>query len=417
MSYVRDRPELLLGVFIMMVTVFVYQFTLDRFDLGSRRQKFVMSGLFAAAEMLIMAFPFYVNRGVFIDLRDVPIVLGTMYGGPYVGGFVTIVFAVDRVLHGGIGIPVALVAVLSGYIVSMAIRQKFMRSPRLIKIILAMGILTAPATVAFTMDHFVMHYSQHAIDIILASYIVRSITLAMTTFSMEILSENVRIRDEVRRAEKFQLVGELAASVAHEIRNPMTVVKGFLQLLIESRQLEDTDRTYVDIAQNELGRAETIISEYLAFAKPQINTMKPLDICAAVHRVIEVLHPYSRMRSVEITHDLNERAMVRGDSERFLQCLLNMVKNGIESMPSGGPLYVQVTKIQNKAVIEIVDRGIGMDQWEVQRLGTPFYSTKTIGTGLGLMSCYRTIHGMGGQIEVGSRKGKGTTFRIFLPTI
>ena len=417
MSYVRDSSQLLLGVFIMMVTVFVYQFILDRFDLDPRRQKFVMGGLFAVAQVLNMAFPFYSNHGVFMDFRDVPIVLGTLYGGPYVGGFVTVVFAVGRAARGGIGIPVALVAVLSGFIVSIALRQKFMRSPRLVKIALAMGILIAPATVALTICIFVMHYSQQIIDVILASYVVRAITLAMTTFSMEILLENVRIRDEVRRAEKFQLVGELAASVAHEIRNPMTVVRGFLQLLAESRRLEDTDRTYVDIAQTELGRAETIISEYLAFAKPQTDTMKPLDICAAVHRVIEVLHPYATMRSVEITHDLNERAMVRGDHERFMQCLLNVVKNGIESMPGGGPLYVQVTKIQDKAVIEIVDRGIGMDQWEVQRLGIPFYSTKSFGTGLGLTSCYRTIHSMGGQIDVESRKGKGTTFRILLATI
>lgn len=400
----------------MMFAVFVYQFIMDRFDLTRRRQKIVMAGLFGMAEIMTMTFPFNVTTGVFVDLRDVPVVLSTLYGGPGVGGFVVIAFAVNRLLRGGGGMLSAFISVPALFLTAVLIRSWYKRSPRLTKIVAVMAIVSVPAVTVLLMSHFVVHYSRHTLVTILQSFFMRSLTLAMTAYSMEMLLENARIRNQVHRSEKLHVVGELAASVAHEIRNPLTVIKGFVQLISETQRLDDKGRMYIAVVADEADRAESIIVDYLTFAKPQ-PTSQVFDLSTVITHVVDILRPFSTMQSVTLSCEFMQSLMVRGDSDKFMQSIINIVKNGIESMPGGGVLQIHVKQVKSSVLVEIVDQGTGMDDSALRRLGTPFYSTKTSGTGLGLMMTYHTMQVMGGDVHVESYKGKGTKFRIILPMV
>jgi two-component system, sporulation sensor kinase B len=233
---------------------------------------------------------------------------------------------------------------------------------------------------------------------------------------MDQILQRTKIQRELQRAEKMNAIGQLAASVAHEIRNPMTVVKGFLQIFLAKEQMSEEERMYIKLMIDELNRAETIINDYLSLARPDMERIERVDAGLLASNVFDLMNSYALMsKNIVFEYDFPEDVFIKGNTSELKQVLINILKNGIEAMKDGGTLSLYVYKTEEYGVFEINDTGIGMSSDELDRLGTAFYSLKEKGTGIGLMVCYQIIDRMKGIIEVQSEKGKGTTFKIFVP--
>lgn len=233
---------------------------------------------------------------------------------------------------------------------------------------------------------------------------------------MENIIQKSKLQKELQRAEKMNAIGQLAASVAHEIRNPMTVVKGFLQIFLSKDELSKEEHMYIKLMLEELNRAENIINDYLSLAKPDIEHIEKVDARELGNKVMDLMNSYAMMsKSIDMKMVASESVFLKGNASELKQVLINILKNGIEAMKDGGTLNLRIYKEESFGVFEIEDTGIGMTQEELDRLGTAFYSLKEKGTGMGLMVCYQIIERMRGMIEVRSEKGTGTLFKIKVP--
>ncbi|MBX9970631.1 ATP-binding protein [Priestia aryabhattai] len=234
---------------------------------------------------------------------------------------------------------------------------------------------------------------------------------------LEVIMEKTRMQKELQRAEKMNAIGQLAASVAHEIRNPMTVVKGFLQLFQDNTKLSNTELSYIHLMINEMDRAEAIIHDYLSLAKPDVHQHRFINCLESITSLVDLLSSYALLtNNILIELDAKEEVYVRGSRNELNQVLLNIMKNGIEAMRAGGTLRVGLYKREGHVHIQIKDTGIGMTSEQVNRLGTAFYSLKEKGTGIGLMVSYQLVEQMNGRIEVESIPGKGSTFTLIFPS-
>ncbi|WP_257958675.1 sensor histidine kinase [Bacillus sp. V3-13] len=233
---------------------------------------------------------------------------------------------------------------------------------------------------------------------------------------MENIFQKTKFMQELQRAEKMNAIGQLAASVAHEIRNPMTVVKGFLQIFLAKESMSDEERMYIKLMIEEMNRAETIINDYLSLAKPDLKQIEQVDGAELAGKVVDLMNSYAMMsKNIDVITHINGPIMMRGNKSELNQVLINIIKNGIEAMKDGGKLTLTVKEEGDYGVFIISDTGIGMSEEALKRLGTAFYSLKEKGTGIGLMVCYQIIERMKGKIEVESKEGEGTTFRIYVP--
>jgi len=224
-------------------------------------------------------------------------------------------------------------------------------------------------------------------------------------------------QQEAVRAEKLALVGQLAAGMAHEIRNPLTAIKGFLQML----QGEETDpkkQRYQDIMMSEIERIEEIITETLLLAKPQKQKVDEFTLDSLVRQVLPVISAEATMRNIVLNVDISpEPLLISGDPNHTKQALLNIIKNAIEASEDGGTVTVEAFGKGNSAFIQVTDKGSGIDPKDMEKVGTPFFTTKEAGTGLGLTVTHRIVESMGGKLEFSSRPGQGTIVTISFPLI
>lgn len=229
-------------------------------------------------------------------------------------------------------------------------------------------------------------------------------------------TEKKRTEELARKSEKLEIVSHLAASISHEVRNPLTVTKGFMQMFYEDLT-EDSKKRLWDIAIQEIDRAAEIINDYLMFAKPAIENKEMINIWHELQHAVTIVTPLANMNTVQIHSPLrkDENCFVLGDRQKLQQCLINILKNGIEAMPNGGELQVRLHHLHSDLQIDIHDFGKGMTQEQINRLGEPYFTTKEKGTGLGMMVSFSIIKGMNGNIDVTSDPQKGTCFSIKLP--
>ncbi|MCD8511808.1 MAG: PAS domain S-box protein [Bacillus sp. (in: Bacteria)] len=228
------------------------------------------------------------------------------------------------------------------------------------------------------------------------------------------ISEAKAAEEVLRNSEKLTIAGQLAAGIAHEIRNPMTAIKGFIQLL--NKEFPHR-KNYFEIIIDEISRIELIISELLFLAKPQEIKYERTDIHNLLDDVILLLETQAILNNVEIKLDLklSEKEVI-GERNQLKQVCINFMKNSIEAMPNGGQLTIKTIENENKgAVIQFCDNGHGIPSSVLKRLGEPFFTTKEKGTGLGFMISKRIIEAHGGSLQVYNGKSGGATIEIFLP--
>ncbi len=230
------------------------------------------------------------------------------------------------------------------------------------------------------------------------------------------VTERNKMNQWLQRSEKLSMVGQLAAAVAHEIRNPLTSVKGFMQLFKETKTYSDS---YTDIVFEELDRVETIINEFLTLAKPKVDIhFERTSLVKLIKQVVTLLETQAQLNNHQIICDIDPGI---GDIEcepgLLKQVLINVIKNGLESLDAKGTVSVTAKQADDNMVeIKVKDNGSGIPEDRLKHLGEPFYSTKEKGTGLGLMTSYKNIELHKGSLQIESEIDEGTEVTILLPT-
>jgi len=217
-------------------------------------------------------------------------------------------------------------------------------------------------------------------------------------------------REKLFQLEKDRMVGQLAASVSHEIRNPLTTTRGFLQMMERMEFSEEDRRRYIALALSGIDQANAIITDYLNYAKPSGDQRVLLDVCEELSSVTRFITPMAHEARIDVHLQFHAAGPVyiRAESKKLRQCLMNLIKNAIESMPEGGKLTIKTKQVDGKVHITICDTGVGMSKAQIHSLGVPFKTTKQHGTGLGLVVVLGLVKTMGGSIKFTSQLGKGT---------
>ncbi|MBT2734167.1 PAS domain S-box protein [Bacillus sp. ISL-7] len=229
------------------------------------------------------------------------------------------------------------------------------------------------------------------------------------------ITERKKTEEVLHRQDKLAAVGQLAAGVAHEIRNPLTSMKGYAEFL----QLDEKDperMEFLSIILDEIERVNTIVEDFMVLAKPKAVELEEKNVVPVIKNVVSLLEFEARKKNVRLTFDCNhEIIQIKCDENRLKQVFLNFIKNGIEAMPNGGELNVKTIIHDNNVQISIQDTGVGISKEKLKKLGEPFYTTKKNGNGLGLMVSFKIIESHNGKVFVESEPNKGTTFNILLP--
>lgn len=225
------------------------------------------------------------------------------------------------------------------------------------------------------------------------------------------VTELSQLRNEVGRMERLSLVGQMAASITHEIRNPMAVIRGFVQLIQE--RSPQSQHQYFRIIMGELDRANMIISDFLSLAQNRELNMEPSSLNETINDLIPLIVADANLRGQSVEVDLcGELPPIMLNDREIKQMLLNLARNGMEAMDEKGVLRISTHCEKGAVSIRIADEGVGISQEQMKQLFEPFYTTKTRGTGLGLPLCLSIAERHGGRIEVESVEGKGTTFIV-----
>ncbi|MFC0471364.1 ATP-binding protein [Halalkalibacter kiskunsagensis] len=404
----------LFALLVVLVPVFVY------YSFFYKRDRSIF-GLFCCVSIILsMTYPLELATGHIYDLRTIPWLLTFLYGGLNMGLAATALIFVYRLI---IGVDIGLLITIFTYLTSgisvvlflkkyqkVDLKQKLKISFFLTifnTVLVLMGIIYSPANFNLTvLPTFVAYFIlSHLVTILIVVYII------------ETLQEKEQNKSKLQQAEKIKIVGEIAASVAHEVRNPLTVVKGFIHIFKNEKNITRDQIVSLELMDSELQRAEKIIHDYLSLAKSKPTDLEKLDMIEIVKNVVGVMESYALLNGVNIVTNLQDSHYITANRSELSQVFLNIIKNGIESIENKGSLTISARKLGNYVEVNITDNGKGMSDEEIKRLGSPFYTTKDQGTGLGTMVCYKIIDSLKGEIKVNSTINEGTTFSVILPLV
>jgi signal transduction histidine kinase len=226
------------------------------------------------------------------------------------------------------------------------------------------------------------------------------------------------MEEQVRNSEKLGIVGELAAGIAHEVRNPLTTLKGFLQLL--NSDLDEHKKTFIQLMLSEVERIEMITDEFMSVARPHVHNYSMEDALEIMNHVYKFLQPQALLKGVQMSLDADENLpSLYCEKNQLKQVFINIVKNSIEAMPQeGGQIHIRVSQRDNEAIIyEFTDNGVGIPEEFISKIGQPFFTSKAGGNGLGLMMSKKIIDQHQGNMHIATKIGEGTTFTITLPIV
>ena len=225
------------------------------------------------------------------------------------------------------------------------------------------------------------------------------------------ITERKKLEQMASLFDRMNMVGSMAATVAHEIRNPMTTVRGYLQLMGRKREYQ-ADKEKFELMIEEIDRANSIIREYLSLSQEKAVCLKKCSL----NNIIEVLFPLiqadANSSKVYVNLNLTDTPNLLLDENEIRQLLLNLVRNSIEAMPAGGDMVIRTFLEESKIVLSISDQGSGIPSQVLEHLGTPFITTKDTGTGLGLPICYQIAHRHNANIKIDTND-EGTTFFVY----
>lgn len=404
---------LLLDVLFVLVPTFIYGIFYDRM-----RQTPLLYGFLLGLSAMVCLATSVRDAGLYWDLRYVPLVIAFLFCGRKAGLLVMICILAIRTYIGADEMVAGCISILlassvpwiaGGGIGALPYRERMTKALMIGSwpLVTSLAVLGVYSTI----------YGPERLgwpDLLQMLFfgVAYLVALGLSVMLNEAILEREMMKIELQRGEKLQVVGELAASIAHEIRNPLTVVKGFLQLSLERKE---AGIAHIPIMLEELGRAEMIINDYLSVSRPKFEKIEAFDLGLLISNILVLLDPLANKDGILVEMQLEEGLSLRSDKARLQQALLNLIKNAIEATNAGGKVKVVLKAGPGEAHITISDTGRGMTEQELNRLGTLFYSTKEKGTGLGTSVSIRIIEAMRGHISFKSKLGAGTQISIVLP--
>ncbi|PGK47122.1 sporulation kinase [Bacillus anthracis] len=420
MELIRD---LMIQIAIIILPLFLYEaIRLNRYqEMPPKPNRYFIMFLSSITLVLSMTYSICFGDVCGYNFHLIPIVSGFLYGG-IVGVIPAVIFvAYEWALKGVSLLPV--IEVIFLLIVPLFLSKKWSLFSRDKKLILAFMISSLYVLVSLVigminvlLETGFTPYISHLYSGYIFASLIMVMTMVFQVYLTEYLNENAILRTEMQKSEKLNIVSELAASVAHEVRNPLTVVRGFIQLLESTEDVKNKD--YMRLVLAELDRAEQIISDYLNLARPQIEKKEHICLSAQLIEMTTLMSSFAAMQGVYLQVEISESLYTIGDKTKLKQAIMNVVKNGIEAI-QGNKGYLKVTAMQKDEtiVIRVKDSGVGMTKEQLARLGQPYYSLKEKGTGLGLMVTFSILQAHNGTLEYKSESGKGTEAIIILPAV
>lgn len=234
------------------------------------------------------------------------------------------------------------------------------------------------------------------------------------------LAEKKKTENQLAKAERLAAVGRLAADVAHEINNPLAIMKNYVYIISKRKMPnDDPNQHYLGIIDGEIDRIARIIRSFNEFYKgTQVVSFEQIDMILPLHEVIDFCKVGMEGKGISIEEKLANTATVMADKDKLKQVFLNLIKNAAEAMPNGGKVTLETIREGGDIALSVTDTGMGIKKEDLARIFDPFFSTKGVkGTGLGLSVSYGIIKNMNGNIEAESEEGKGSTFKVTLPVV
>ena len=229
-------------------------------------------------------------------------------------------------------------------------------------------------------------------------------------------------QEKMFQAERLSSLGQLAAGLAHELKNPLTSIKMIFQAILDSSSHPEMTRKEAELILREVNKLDTILTQFLTFAKPPRLQLQPLELSRTVGDVLSLMKTALDQNRVEVLIEIPaDLPQIRGDHERIKQVLINLLLNSIQAMPQGGKVRISAQEVfenhQKEVLLRVEDSGKGIPEKDRERVFDPFFTTKEGGTGLGLSIVYSIIKEHHGRIDLQSQVGKGTVFAITFPQV
>ncbi len=221
--------------------------------------------------------------------------------------------------------------------------------------------------------------------------------------------------EQLRRADRLSALGELSAGLAHEIRNPLGALEGAVQILQRPELPAETRHEFAQMADKEVGRLKTLLTNFLDFARPQPPRRTLIEPALLLASVARLAAETAKMAKVQVFTENEETEPIAVDAEQIKQVLLNLVLNAVQAMPKGGQVVLRARQEDRSVLLEVADQGGGIAPENLERIFDPFFTTRANGTGLGLSIAHQIVHGHGGDIVVSNNPDCGATFTLVLP--
>lgn len=372
----------------------------------------VIFGLISGVGALVcMLFPIETLKDSFFDLRNVPIMIVTLYVGWLPGAICSLFVLLARIGIGGEFAWLGVILTFLAYVVCLIYHGFFDQDKR-------RWISAIYIALVYTLFYilFIHTYLQF---LTLDFYLVYFSSFLIAFFSCIFLIERlVKINMQLKETvylDKLAVAGQMAAAIAHEVRNPMTTIRGMIQFL-GSTTSDPKLKEHSPLLIEELDRTNKIITDYLSMVKPDEPKLERISLENVLIDVVSLTAPYGAINNVEVTTSKIGSYQVCIDEQKLKQGLINIIKNGIEAIEENGTIHVYQYKLTKRNItIAIEDNGKGMTETELEQIGLPFYTTKAKGTGLGMMVTYKLIQDMGGKLRYESELNEGTRVLLTLP--
>ncbi len=423
---IESVKELILHITFLLFPVFLYQTVwLSRpFKSPPSRNKFLISLLCIPSALLCLTYPLHTIESVSFDLHAIPVIVSILYGGPFSGAAVIASVLAYRFYAGGHWLLLSLVTIPFYTLLSFYFQRSWFSFNKRRKMLVILLIGNAKTAITYS-SLYLFHsfgwvpdvFSGEGRKYLIIGWIFLNFALFLTHYAIEYIRENAIMRYQIIRNEKLSILSELAASVAHEVRNPLTVVRGFIQLMgQEIRDNEQKNKDYHELVLSELDRAQDIITDYLSLAKQHYIEKENVSLTSLLYEVDQLMRSYANYKTVAIETSIEDGLMIVGDRSRLKQVFINLLKNAIEAVPDlEGQVEIRAYSSHEFVRIKLTDNGCGMSADQLQRLGEPYFTLKEKGTGLGLTVTFSIIQHHGGTIRYQSTLGGGTSVTVSLP--